>query len=407
MSSTAPQDLFRCTFEACPAVFQSQALLRSHKINSEDHIYCKTCNEDFEDDKALFVHKIQSKRHIVCPVCEVDFKSQGGLKLHVNQMHRAKQDLHCAGCGEVFPRAGSLMAHIEQNACAKIKPIEFQARRARREILNRFLADPEAFRLNAASEASTDSVGEGGVHLTEPSLIDSDDSLVLKEEPLQPEKPKEPIAAPGSVASRNGFGSKGVLTDLPNGTTDEDRQLRGMASSTSLFPNAIKKFGISTKPETADEIQNENGIFDETYNEAWDPKSKSFRPSSFFQRLTGKYHCPHPQCRASFTKAEGFRMHLDSVSHLTEKVKYGRSFDLKPGSGALLMNATPSCPTCLRLFKTTTALVQHCESPSTRCKIRDSDSYNKALDTFTGGILETNGHHEDGTVRYEAVAPDW
>lgn len=61
----------------------------------------------------------------------------------------------------------------------------------------------------------------------------------------------------------------------------------------------------------------------------------------------------------------------------------------------------------MRLFNSTTALVQHCESPSNRCRIRSADDYNVALDRMTGGYLEAKGILGDGTVRYEAAEPTW
>lgn len=65
------------------------------------------------------------------------------------------------------------------------------------------------------------------------------------------------------------------------------------------------------------------------------------------------------------------------------------------------------CPFCLKMFKTTTALVQHAESASTRCKIRETVQYGQAMDIFTGGLIETQGYHQDGTIKYKAVDPNW
>ena len=65
------------------------------------------------------------------------------------------------------------------------------------------------------------------------------------------------------------------------------------------------------------------------------------------------------------------------------------------------------CPSCLRVFKSTTALVQHCESPSNRCQIRHTLDYGDALNTLTGGFIGTKGYHPDGTVKYEAAEVQW
>lgn len=55
------------------------------------------------------------------------------------------------------------------------------------------------------------------------------------------------------------------------------------------------------------------------------------------------------------------------------------------------------------MFKSTTALVAHCESATTRCKINKAHNFGQILDEISGGILETIGHNTDGSVRYEAA----
>lgn len=45
------------------------------------------------------------------------------------------------------------------------------------------------------------------------------------------------------------------------------------------------------------------------------------------------------------------------------------------------------CPSCLKYFKSVTALMAHCESHSTRCQINKADDFNIFLDKMTGGFL--------------------
>lgn len=66
-----------------------------------------------------------------------------------------------------------------------------------------------------------------------------------------------------------------------------------------------------------------------------------------------------------------------------------------------------SCPSCFKKFKTTAALVQHCESASVRCQIRNSENYNERLDLMTGGLIEVKGIHPDGSIKYEASDVQW
>ncbi len=59
-----------------------------------------------------------------------------------------------------------------------------------------------------------------------------------------------------------------------------------------------------------------------------------------------------------------------------------------------------SCPSCLREFRTTAALIQHCESPSVRCSIRKCDGYHETIDQLTGGLIGIKGNFPDGTIKY-------
>ncbi len=71
------------------------------------------------------------------------------------------------------------------------------------------------------------------------------------------------------------------------------------------------------------------------------------------------------------------------------------------------------CPACLKLFKTTAALVAHCEAPNGRCKIATTNQFGQAIDEFSGGFLNAyetmRPDDSDVTfVKYEAwTPPDW
>jgi len=45
------------------------------------------------------------------------------------------------------------------------------------------------------------------------------------------------------------------------------------------------------------------------------------------------------------------------------------------------------CPTCLKYFQSTTALISHCESPAAKCQINKTDNFNIFLDRMSGGFL--------------------
>jgi hypothetical protein len=45
------------------------------------------------------------------------------------------------------------------------------------------------------------------------------------------------------------------------------------------------------------------------------------------------------------------------------------------------------CPSCLKYFKSCTALMCHCESRGSRCQINKADNFSIFLDKLTGGFL--------------------
>lgn len=69
----------------------------------------------------------------------------------------------------------------------------------------------------------------------------------------------------------------------------------------------------------------------------------------------------------------------------------------------------------MKLFKSTTALVSHCEAPNARCRISKSSRFGQAIDEFSGGFLgartarrpdinDTDTAHTSYT-KYEATKP--
>ncbi|KAI9738555.1 MAG: hypothetical protein M1835_003223, partial [Candelina submexicana] len=188
-----PGPPFFCTFPDCKASFDTLALLKHHKIKTPEHEYCAECNLDFEDDAAFLLHKIKEIQHIVCPICSEDFRSQDGCDRHVRQAHAAEQNLLCVGCGVKFVRAGGLMDHIEKNQCSAIPKQEFERRRAQKELVRAFLADPaQQIRYGVTSEAGESIDGGVPVNLGEVklgSLLDFDDKTsVLSGVPLEPRR---------------------------------------------------------------------------------------------------------------------------------------------------------------------------------------------------------------------------
>ena len=104
-------------------------------------------------------------------------------------------------------------------------------------------------------------------------------------------------------------------------------------------------------------------------------------PEQYFNEFTELYECPGLKCQGKFQTTEEFSDHLLGGAHVGGKTQ---------------------CPSCLNKFRTTGALVAHCESGSRRCQIRKSANYNQVLRELTAGLLGTDGFLSDGSVRYTA-----
>ncbi|KAI9828787.1 MAG: hypothetical protein M1832_001892 [Thelocarpon impressellum] len=350
MESSTPEK-FRCTFPSCSSEFDSKALLRKHKSTKPEHDYCKICDEDFADWEGHLKHRIKSEKHIVCPICGEDFKSEGGQRRHVGQMHAAKQDIRCVGCGGQFTRAGSLMAHIEKKACPVISMEYVEKSRAHKELIAAFLSNPEAY-VVPTTVGSVD----GGVQIDRGFETEGDDTATIVSGSdggaLLPEVASSDWPKLDTVAYKDG-GQQDLLTGLQTLELKEPVTTWGLRASDLLFPNEKENESSKSSEKSHGAAKKALGV-----PEPWNPDSETF------------------------DELIGFKSHLRSSTHLTERI---------------------SCPGCLKIFNSTTALVQHCESASNRCKIREADDYNQALGVITGGVLDVDGYHDDGTIKYSAA----
>jgi hypothetical protein len=113
----------------------------------------------------------------------------------------------------------------------------------------------------------------------------------------------------------------------------------------------------------------------------------SLDPWKYFDPLQNAFVCPGQKCRTKYATAKEFDEHLVSSAHVGGKTV---------------------CPSCLSRFNTTAALISHCESGSKKCTIRKSANYNQVMRELTAGLLGTEGHLIDGSVKYVANKPeDW
>lgn len=97
----------------------------------------------------------------------------------------------------------------------------------------------------------------------------------------------------------------------------------------------------------------------------WDPTHKDYDPERFYNPVIEMYVCPLPQCEESYPEPFMLEYHINNIHGISQR----------------------RCPHCLKLFKSVTALVAHCEAPTSHCGISRSNRYGEAIDQFSGGFL--------------------
>ncbi|ODH40339.1 hypothetical protein ACO22_01655 [Paracoccidioides brasiliensis] len=108
-------------------------------------------------------------------------------------------------------------------------------------------------------------------------------------------------------------------------------------------------------------------------------------------------------------------MTFSDVEHNRDKERPGRKYHHENNTGNLSTTPEPEtsilgsindCPSCLRMFKSVTALTAHCESASVRCKINKDKNYAAIMDEISAGLIGADGENEDGSVRYRTISAE-
>ncbi|KAK2785194.1 hypothetical protein FQN51_003937 [Onygenales sp. PD_10] len=370
-----------CTIQGCKETFASEKLMKRHKLDTIDHEYCRRCDMDFDDEVEFLYHKIKSSKHIACPICGIEFKSQGGQDIHFRQFHRADQQITCQFCHEKFSRAAAFVLHFENDQCAlgldKYKEIRVK-KQATIAFMDRALSrNGHSFAMAAPSALDSE---DGGVGVSLLDLIDEDENV-----PMSKAHPgTDAITAklgnmdiwpvPGSKADETTVAGELSLLDLdmsPKSKQAVPVNTAGSVSGVSVPASASAWNDSVMLPPTKTVVPSSNDN-DEQEKKQWDPER-------FFNSLLGEYICV---CNESYQTQKEFESHLLSGVH----------------NGGIFR-----CPGCLRLFKTNTALIAHCESASVRCKVSLNPRYAEIMDEISGGLLETSGVCEDGSIKYRAA----
>ncbi|KAL8859935.1 MAG: hypothetical protein Q9178_003482 [Gyalolechia marmorata] len=375
--SASQASKFPCPYTDCKRGFVKEADLRKHKM--QDHDYCKICDEDFEDDEAFHKHKIMSERHITCTVCSLDFKSETGRdhkdgisadrfeaqRAAMAMVLQAKNTERAAltdsvggslsGLGRV-PLGGSVAASSAYGGV----PIEASEQP---DFLTEHNRDSRSFNYVSLSGASSTTERP-----LSPGSSDAGTDLLSFEH----DRP-DALNASNLAAFNQGAKTLRGLADWPALSKHKDDVAEGLSNmSISAVERAANDIPVSPGIYAPPSVQpSKSG-----YSVAGEMKGIELQPNA----LTGEWDCPYYKC--------GFKALLrqDLEAHFDDRNNGHRGFEHQ-------------CPSCLKRFKTASAIMAHLESPTVRCTIRESKGFGNILHLVSGGHLNIAGRHNDGSNR--------
>ncbi|CEL08843.1 hypothetical protein ASPCAL11988 [Aspergillus calidoustus] len=385
MTSLRPAERVSCTFPGCNFEFDSVAAMKLHKERYPDHEYCRKCDLDFMSEEQLLIHKIKSKDHTVCPVCAIEYRSEGGRDSHIRQFHRTAQNLVCPGCKLTFRSASGLMRHIENGECRIISQEELRYEQNKRLMLKETLelSSPSGLRIHGGSVVDDD-YEQGGVSLPVDLLCEENIQAMANQPMYGKGSADKELAAkhwPSLKQKENETGLEEDIRDLMTFTDAEPKEDKEEETSNAWkdrgrVPTVVgTELTYQTQPASVSTPSATGARTDAATHLR--RMYAEWKPEKYIDQYTDEYVCP---CGKRFKSKKGFEQHLLAKNKSIRRVQ---------------------CPGCLRNFKSTAALIAHCESSTTRCDVNEGNMYAQIIDEVSGGMIQMAGLNEDGTLKYE------
>ncbi|TGJ75392.1 hypothetical protein E0Z10_g10999 [Xylaria hypoxylon] len=359
-------------------------------------LVCPKCNVKYPNTHELLTHQ-GSEQHFTCNQCLLCFWTEEGLHNHMRKDHRPDLDLECFGCQSHFNGAGEFWKHLESGQCKVIFPsdiarlrdknLEFATQLELRKVtLDDIIQHAES---HIKGDDTWASEFEGNTEPAEltvtpdfpsrpaPILAGNAHPLYYRREdfPGLPMRPRVPNAP--------------SFREIKNGNVWSTRQaaVPQESNSTPMSFNAVPPPNLYDSPaanasnytfrkfEHNSQIQairaptnpTEGGPHGATSSgRIVDPGHPNYNPAVFHNEILEKFVCPYKSCGKKFHNAFALTKHLESPVHTGGRI---------------------SCICCRKIFTTVAALVTHMET-ATRCPIRETDGFRRALGQITGGIMD-------------------
>ncbi|KAF9775479.1 hypothetical protein IL306_006396 [Fusarium sp. DS 682] len=326
--------------------------------------WCDPCKRIFRTWEHFCEHKrkmseMGKANHIHCQFCGADFHTDIAKVIHIQQDHPQEQNLLCTGCGKgPFVRVGGLVSHVQKD-CPSLSAAKIEAARGEKMEF---------------SKALTAMTKEPLKNNYESYMPENDDKGL----PTTTWEALEGIPAPLAI-EQSEFPSLGASSSTALQPIKQTNKENDWIKGKNLFPNAPaaqrptpEQLKLATAPNAKITFERLRDL---------DPDHPHFNVSRWYSEYTQKFGCPYDRCGKTFKKAQGLKAHLKSEAHSNTKYR---------------------CPYCLNTFGSLTAITQHVESNSSKCKIRNTEQFNAFFDQLLGGLVNVERErNEDGTLRYE------
>ncbi|GAP90578.1 putative c2h2 finger domain protein [Rosellinia necatrix] len=360
-------------------------------------LVCPKCNDKYPSIDELLKHQ-ELKRHFVCDACNSSFWTQEGLHGHKRKDHRPVPDLECFGCGSHFTRAAHFWRHFEANECKVIyasdlvklreKNLEFAKQLELRKLTMDDVLQCTESHITGENTWASES-GAGAAHaepVTAPSfpfrpapisLINAHPLHYRSEDfPMLPAT-KSTVAVPSPPRAQNGNVWSNSSARVPRTSSKTTKSYNAVPPPVSYnrLPQARAPQNSIHNPTVNNKIRiiqpsmspAEGGPHTTTSSgRVIDPDDDDYNPAVFYNSILEQFVCPYKSCGKKFVDAFKLTRHLRSPTHTGGRI---------------------SCICCRKVFPTVAGLIGHMES-ATKCPIRETDGFRRALGQITGGILD-------------------
>ncbi|KAI0532842.1 hypothetical protein GGR58DRAFT_522440 [Xylaria digitata] len=371
---------------------------RSCTEESLRSLVCPKCNVRYPNIHELLTHQ-GSEQHFACNQCSLCFWSENGLRDHKRKDHRPEPDLECFGCKSHFNRAGLFWKHLESGLCKVIYPSDIARLRDKKLEF--------AKQLELRKVTLDDIIQHAGSHIkgddTWASYLGEETAPAEPTATAAPSLPSRPAPISGGNAHPLYYRSedfprlpvnqnipatpsvlekrkeniwqsrKAVVSQTSKGTPTSYNAVPPPASYDSSGANhsdhGSHKSPRNTRTQTIQTPTNSTqGEPDDpdSSERIVDPDDPNYNPAVFHNEILEKFVCPYKRCGKKFYNVFTLTQHLRSPAHAGGRI---------------------SCISCKKKHTTVAGLIFHMET-STKCRIRGSDDFRRALGQITGGILD-------------------